>query len=201
MKKDEPNATSFSALDGCGDPILMRRFQNGDTASFEVIYTRHERALYRFLLHQAGNNVGLAEDLAHDVWVKVIKSSERYMPSAQFRTFLFHIAHNRLIDHYRAKSEHHESLDAEDEDGQNRMDNLVDECQPCDLLARKQAAAQLRACIQTLPASQREVFLLKEESELSLTEVAELIGVSFETVKSRMRYALDKLRVCVDISK
>lgn len=190
-------------LESCDDAVLMRRFQNGDAASFELIYTRHERALYRFLLHQTGNNVGLAEDLAHDVWVKVIKSSERYAPSAQFRTFLFHIAHNRLIDHFRAKGERLESLDEEDEDGQTLLENLVDGeyCQPCDHVARQQAAQRLRQCIQKLPAKQREVFLLKEESELSLTEVSELIGVSFEAVKSRMRYALDKLRLCVGLER
>lgn len=190
-------------LESCDDAILMRRFQNGDAASFELIYARHERALYRFLLHQVGNNIGLAEDLAHDVWVKVIKSSERYTPSAQFRTFLFHIAHNRLIDHFRAKGERLESLDAEDEDGQTLLENMVDGdyCQPCDHVAHQQAAQRLRQCIEALPARQREVFLLKEESELSLTEVSELIGVSFETVKSRMRYALDKLRSCVGLAR
>lgn len=188
-------------LQSCDDAILMRRFQNGDAASFGVIYTRHERALYRFLLHQTGNNAGLAEDLAHDVWVKVIKASERYVPSAQFRTFLFHIAHNRLIDHFRARGEQLESLDAEDEDGQSMLENMTDNnyCQPCDLIANRQVAQQLRECIRALPARQREVFLLKEESELSLVEVSELIGVSFETVKSRMRYALDKLRSCVGV--
>lgn len=192
---------SADALESCDDAILMRRFQNGDAASFEIIYARHERALYRFLVHQTGNNVALAEDLAHDVWVKVIKASERYTPSAQFRTFLFHIAHNRLIDHFRAKGERLESLDAEDDHGQTLLENMADGdyCQPCDQVARQQAAQQLQQCLQALPAKQREVFLLKESSELSLAEVAELIGVSFETVKSRMRYALDKLRSCVGL--
>ena len=90
----------------------------------------------------------------------------------------------------------------EDEDGQTLLDNMTDGdyCQPVDHVARQQTAQRLRQCIEALPARQREVFLLKEESELSLVEVAELIGVSFETVKSRMRYALDKLRSCVGLA-
>ena len=190
-------------LKSCDDAILMRRYQNGDIDSFGVIYTRHERALYRFLLYQAGNNPDLAEDLAHDVWVKVINSSERYKPSAQFRTFLFHIAHNRLIDHFRSKGEQLESLDEEDQDGQTLLENMPDGayCQPCDHVAHRQDAMRLRQCIQELPAKQREIFLLKEESELSLTEVSELTGVPFETVKSRMRYALAKLRSCIALAR
>lgn len=194
---------SANELAAGGDADLMRRFQNGDVASFEIIYARHERALYRFLLHQAGNNAALAEDLAHDVWVKVIKASERYTHSAQFRTFLFRIAHNRLIDHFRAKGERLESLDAENDDGETLLENMVDAeyCQPCAQVSRQQSAQLLHECLQTLPAKQREVFLLKEASELSLVEVADLIGVSFETVKSRMRYALDKLRSCVGLEQ
>jgi len=194
---------SADALNTCDDAILMRRFQDGDSASFEVIYSRHEQALYRFLLHQVGNNISLAEDLAHDVWVKVIKASERYTSSAKFRTFLFHIAHNRLIDHFRAKGEQLDSLDAENEEGQTLLENMPDTkcCQPSDQISRQQAAQLLHECLQSLPAKQREVFLLKEGSELSLVEVAELIGESFETIKSRMRYALDKLRNCVGLEQ
>ncbi len=186
-------------LEDCDDAILMKRYQNGDSVSFEVIYNRHERALFRFLMQQTGHNTGLSEDLAHDVWIKLIKSSERYTATAQFRTFLFHIARNRLIDHHRTRGEHVESLDAEDEDGQTRLEQL-EACSydtPHEQVSRQQVALRLRACIQELPVRQREVFLLKEESEMSLSEVAELIGASFETVKSRMRYALDKLRSCV----
>lgn len=199
MNKEGSDSLSDGALAICDDAILMRRFQGGDTASFQVLYTRHERALYRFLLYQAGCNAGLAEDLAHDVWVKIIQSSERYVYTAQFRTFLFHVAHNRLIDHFRAKGEGLESLDVEDEEGLSQLDGIADPsyCPPCELIARQQQARQFRACIQELPPVQREVFLLKEESELSLVEVSELLGVSFETVKSRMRYALKKLRACV----
>jgi RNA polymerase sigma factor (sigma-70 family) len=179
------------------DENLMLRFGRGEAAAFEVLYERHESRVFRYLHRNVRNQVH-AEDLMQEVWFAVARGAANYQPTAKFTTWLFTIAHNRMVDMIRA-NQRLQSLDAVDDadpDGHSLLDRLaVDEKlePPAQVQTHHEAAALLRAVAQ-LPAEQRCAFLLQAEGELSVEEIADATGSSFETVKSRLRYARAKLR-------
>ena len=172
------------------DGELMLRYARGDMRAFETLYGRHKNALYRYLARQT-RNIETANDLFQEVWSKVIVSRERYEPRAQFRTFLYRIAHNCFIDYCRRSSVRHESNG--NEDGWESMLPGSEQDRPDTRAEQAQLTARYRAAVATLPAEQRDVFLLYE-SGLSLDEVATISAVGMETAKSRLRYAVAKLR-------
>ena len=174
------------------DETLMLAYCEGDAAAFESLYNRHKGGVYRYLKRQCGNDA-TAEELFQDVWIKIVNARKRYQSSAKFTTWLYHIAHNRLIDHYRKNNRLPASYDEEltDEIEDNDQLDLVSE------INRSRQADKLLDCINQLPEAQRESFLLKEESGLSLINIAEVTGTSRETIKSRLRYALSALRRCL----
>jgi len=181
--------------DEVADEQLMECYRDGDAGAFDVLYRRHKGGLYRYLLRQCKQQ-SVAEELFQEVWSNLIRSRERYQPSAKFSTFLYQIAHNRLIDHLRMTPELALSLDAEDEDGNSPVQQIAADAagQPERMAERKKLAATLAEHIATLPVLQRETFLLREEAGLSLEEIALATGVTPETAKSRLRYAVAKLR-------
>jgi len=172
------------------DGELMLRYARGDMRAFEALYQRHKSALYRYLVRQT-RNAETANDLFQEAWSKVIISRERYEPKAQFRTFLFRIAHNCFIDHCRRASVRNESNGGED--GWESMLPGSEQDRPDTRAEQAQLTAHYRAAVAALPAEQRDTFLLYE-SGLSLEEVASVSGVGPETAKSRLRYAVTKLR-------
>jgi RNA polymerase sigma-70 factor (ECF subfamily) len=172
------------------DGELMLRYARGDMRAFEILYRRHKSALYRYLVRQT-RNTATADDLFQEAWSKVIVSRERYEPRAQFRTFLFRIAHNCFIDHCRRASVRNESNGAED--GWEGLLPGAEQDRPDTRAEQAQLTARYRAALAMLPAEQRDVFLLYE-SGLSLEEVATISAVGPETAKSRLRYAVTKLR-------
>jgi RNA polymerase sigma-70 factor (ECF subfamily) len=172
------------------DDELMRRYARGDMRAFETLYRRHKSALYRYLVRQT-RNTETANDLFQDAWSKVIASRDRYEPRAQFRTFLFRIAHNCFIDHCRRAVVRNESGGGAD--GWESMLPGSEHDQPDARAEQAQLTASYRAALATLPAEQRDAFLLYE-SGLSLEEVASVSAVGPETAKSRLRYAVTKLR-------
>jgi RNA polymerase sigma-70 factor, ECF subfamily len=172
------------------DGELMLRYARGDMRAFESLYQRHKGALYRYLVRQT-HNPETANDLFQEAWSKVIVSRERYEPRAQFRTFLFRIAHNCFIDHCRRASVRNESSGGED--GWEFMLPGSDQDRPDTRTEQAQLTASYRAALAALPAEQRDCFLLYE-SGLSLQEVGSVSGVGAETAKSRLRYAVTKLR-------
>lgn len=174
------------------DETLMLAYCGGDATAFEHLYSRHKGGVYRYLKRQCGNEA-TAEELFQDVWMNIVHARKRYEASAKFTTWLYHIAHNRLIDHYRKNSHLPTSYDDES------ADEIEDHCS-LDAVAeinRGRQAEKLLDCIGQLPEAQRESFLLKEESGLSLVEIAEVSGTGRETIKSRLRYALGALRRCL----
>lgn len=180
------------------DEALMLAYRDGDGRAFELLYQRHRRRLYRWLAHQC-NSSAIAEELYQDIWLKVINARHGYEVSAKFGTWLFRIAHNRLIDHWRAAARS-PAAEASDCD---RADDAVDPVEllagsaldePHDDLERRRLGAALIREIEALPAVQRETFLLAQETDMTLEEIASVTGVNRETAKSRMRYALAKLR-------
>lgn len=174
------------------DEMLMLRYKAGDAAAFEPLFSRHNGAIYRYFLRQIRNS-GQAEELAQDVWQKVVRSAATYEVVSKFNTWLYRIAHNRLIDHVRGQNARPEDTYADpDEEIES---HAIPEIQiPDRHLERRQLAEQLVAALNSLPADQREAFLLHEEGEMTLEEIATTMGVGRETIKSRLRYAINKLR-------
>jgi len=175
------------------DDELMQRYARGDMRAFEALYRRHKTALYRYVVRQA-RNPETANDLFQETWSKVVTSRDRYEPRAQFRTFLFRIAHNCFVDHCRRASVRNESSGGED--GWEGMLPGSEQDQPDTRAEQAELTTRYRAALSTLPAEQRDVFLLYE-SGLSLDEVASVTAVGAETAKSRLRYAVSKLRAAL----
>lgn len=177
------------------DEQLMELYRDGDAGAFDILYRRHKGGLYRYI-YRLCKHQNVADELFQDVWSNIIRSRERYLPSAKFSTFLYQVAHNRVIDHIRQTPEISLSLDAENEDADCLADLIPAEPgnQPEVLVERKRLIEDLVSRIDALPALQREAFLLREEAGLSLEEIALATGVTPETAKSRLRYAVAKLR-------
>jgi RNA polymerase sigma-70 factor (ECF subfamily) len=173
------------------DGKLMLEYAQGDMRAFEVLYARHRGPLYRYLARHT-RNVEAANDLFQEVWSKVIASRERYEPRAKFTTFLYRIAHNCCIDHYRRARGRPEAPPL-DEDWQMAAAAPARD-RPDARVERAEISARYQLALKSLPAEQRDVFLLYEESGLSLEEIGHITGVGMETAKSRLRYAVAKLR-------
>lgn len=188
-----------SRLSDQTDESLMLRFGQGDIKAFEELYCRHETGSWRFIVRNVRVQEA-ADDLLQDVWFSVARKAASYEPRAKFRTWLFTIAHNRVIDYFR-ESRVDISLDAQaDSDDLNQMPALIDELAADSgfgplrqLESREQALALLHA-IEQIPFEQREAFLLQAEAGMSVAEIASTTGVNFETAKSRLRYARSRLR-------
>lgn len=172
------------------DEALMIAYRDGDAAAFAALYERHRGGLFRFILRQCGNRAA-ADEIFQEVWMNVIGARERYQPSAKFSTYIYQIARNRVIDQFRAHGRNLEDAMDPEQAPEAASSATV---QPERRLESRQAAARLLALIDALPAEQREAFLMHEEGGLSLEEIAQATGSGRETVKSRLRYALSRLR-------
>lgn len=170
----------------------MLRYRDGDAGAFEVLYRRHRGGLYRYLLRLCGRPAA-AEEMFQDVWLNLIRARSRYTVEARFATYLYRLAHNRLIDHYRRELKG-VPLSFEDDCPVLESAPAARGDEPEARLAGKQAVARLAALLEALPEAQREAFLLHEEADMSVDEIAAATGVNRETAKSRLRYALDKLQ-------
>ena len=190
-----PTATGVRTLNGMnsaaapGDDVLMLAWVAGDGTAFEQLYARHRGPLFRFLLRQLRDQA-LAEEFFQDVWQRVIAARAGWKPEASFATWLFRIAHNRLNDHWRGLKHR----PAAPVDGDERAARVPDPETPEHTLSEFEQRRRLQLAIEALPEEQREVVLLRLEQELSLVDIATITGAGRETVKSRLRYAMDKLR-------
>ena len=174
------------------DEDLMLRYAGGDLKAFQRLYEHHRGGLYRYFLRQSNRSV--AEELFQDVWARVIQSRKRYRPKAAFKTWLFTLAHNRLIDHWRRE-------------GRRPIETADDDCleeATADANPGPQRLVDLRDCLEQLlqlvsglPDVQRQTFLLRHEAGMSLAEIAEAMSTGAETAKSRLRYAMDRLRAAI----
>lgn len=176
------------------DETLMQAFAAGDPRAFETLYDRHALPVWRFV-QRSVHDRALADDLVQDVWFSLIRQAPRYEPRARFRTWLFTLAHHRVVDHWRTHKAH-ASLDAETDDGAALADTLAADSGfgPVRQLQSREQAQALLDALAALPLPQREAFLLQAEGGLSLAEIAQATGVSAETAKSRLRYARERLR-------
>jgi len=172
----------------------MLAYAAGDITAFDALYARHKGGVYRYLLRQCRQS-GVADELFQDVWMNLIRARSSYAPTAKFTTWLYRLAHNRLIDHYRA-SGHLTLVSADDEAHADAIAALpgARSDDPRVRAENRELGERLRAAVAALPPAQREAFLLQQEGGLSLAEIAAVTSVGTETVKSRLRYALAKLR-------
>jgi RNA polymerase sigma-70 factor (ECF subfamily) len=171
------------------DEELMLAYGRGDAGAFETLYKRHRGALYRFVL-RAIKHRSSAEELFQEAWIRVIEARSRYTPQARFTTWLYTIAHNLLVDHWRKKGL--SLVQLEQEPGIAAPDD------PARRAEARQSIERLLRAIEALPAAQREAFLLHEEAGLSVAEIAAVTGAGEEAAKSRLRYAMSKLRAAVE---
>lgn len=205
MKREAAGGAPAAVADGAAadsDEDLMLRYAAGDAPAFERLYARHRGGLFRFILRQCGER-GTAEELFQDVWSNLIQARAGYRPEARFATWLYTLAHNRVVDWYRRRSKVVWLQFGADEDAQSgegvdgaRLEEFAALRleQPEVRAESKQLAARLLELLDELPPAQREAFLLHEEGGLSLAEIAAATQTAAQTAKSRLRYAIARLR-------
>jgi RNA polymerase sigma-70 factor (ECF subfamily) len=180
--------------------VLMMRFQAGDRAAFANLVRRHKTAIYNFILRLVRSS-SVAEDLTQDVFVKVVQSASDFKHESRFSTWAYAIARNLCIDHLRKMAfRQHPSLDQASQDdpsGPTLLDRTAD-VHPRAAVERsvigQEVGQRIAHCVESLPTEQREVFLLREIGNLPFKDIATITGVPENTVKSRMRYALERLQ-------
>ena len=168
------------------DAALMAQFASGHGPAFEVLYYRHRTSLYRYIIRLVPQKAD-AEEVFQEVWMAVVRSRDRYEPSAQFSTFVFSIAHRRVMDRLRCTYRHPNNEIPE---------TLADPALGPERLAEGAMLGQaLHKALMELPLEQREAFLLRAEGGLAPGDIAAITGVSYETAKSRLKYANRALRL------
>jgi len=178
------------------DETLMAYYQKGDEKAFAELFRRHKRGVYNFI-YRYTNNSEETEEIFQDVFIKLHRASPTYIPSAKFSTWLFTIVRNLCIDNHRKKRlRHNVSLDDTDDDTARPLYDVIpsEETSPDDRSSDQEISRVLAAALEQINEDQKEVFLMREKSGLKFEEIAEVIGVSVNTVKSRMRYALENLK-------
>jgi RNA polymerase sigma-70 factor (ECF subfamily) len=171
------------------DEQLMLAYRDGNAGAFETLYARHRARLYRFVLRSVKSRP-VGEELFQEIWLRVIEARGRYTPQARFTTWLYTIAHNHLVDHWRKRGLTLVALEADETAGASP--------DPADQAQARQSLERFAAALQALPPLQREAFLLHEEGELSVAEIAKATGTNEEAAKSRLRYAMAKLKAAMD---
>jgi RNA polymerase sigma-70 factor (ECF subfamily) len=184
------------------DTSLMLQYGAGDLRAFETLYNRHKGSLYRYFMRHI-SEFSLAEDLYQEIWNKVIVQAKHYQASAKFTTWLYTLAHNKLVDHVRHLSVVNKvvvrSFDQEVAEcpEEFKQPSIINEAEG--VLTSIRAAESLKQCIAQLPQAQKDSFLLKEEAGLSVKDIATVLSTSFEASKSRLRYAYENLRQCLQV--
>jgi RNA polymerase sigma factor (sigma-70 family) len=189
------------------DDELMRAYAQGDVSAFERLYSRHQAGLYRFVRRLLGPSLSAqADEVFQETWLKVVNARQTWSPQgASFRTWLFTLAHHRVIDIWR-RSGREVSVTTEDDSPWEPEAGAPWQHWPApasaaphseELAFWRKAGERLLGCLDELPLAQRSAFLLHHDDELPLAEVARALEVGFETAKTRLRYAMSKLRTCM----
>ncbi len=185
------------------DEDLMRQFCAGEAHAFQLLYARHEKPLYRYVRRLLGMAlVAQADEVFQDTWMKLVDARDSWLArdNASFKTWLYTLAHHRAIDVLR-KGGREVSADEGwmDDDAQapwQLWPAAIAE-QPEQQAFWRKAGQKLLNCLDGLPELQRATFLLHHDDGLSLDEITQVVNAEFETVKSRLRYAISKLRACM----
>ena len=180
------------------DEELLDRFRRGEARAFEELMRRHRTPIYNFILRSV-RNPATAEEILQDAWLRILQGIADFQRASKFTTWAYTVARNLCIDHARKASlRRHPSLDqapSNGDDGPSLGEVLPDTRAAVDRTAiGKELQVRLLQSIEALPPDQREVFLMREYSNLPFKEIAEIVGAPENTVKSRMRYALERLQ-------
>jgi RNA polymerase sigma factor (sigma-70 family) len=182
---------------GTSDEALMLHYAQGRVAAFNTLYARHELSLWRYIYRSVQHHAA-ADELMQDVWFSIARAAANYEPlrhGAQWKTWAFTVAHHRIVDYWRTLKMH-TSMDAEDDESLQLRAQLIADSGfgPVRQIESREQARALIAAVESLPADQREAFLLQAEGGMGVQDIAACMGVSFETAKSRLRYARSKLK-------
>lgn len=179
------------------DEELLERFRSGSARAFEELMRRHQSPLYNFILRSV-RHPQTAEEIHQDAWLRILQGVRDFQRASKFTTWAYTVARNLCIDHARkAVLRRHPSLDQSvgDEDGPSLGEVIADRRAPVDRAAiGGELQHRIASAIDALPTEQREVFLMREYSDLPFKEIADIVGAPENTVKSRMRYALERLQ-------
>ncbi len=165
------------------DDQLMRAYCRGDGGAFDALYGRYKRPLYGYINRNCGDT-RVVDELFQDVWLRVIVASRKYRAAGRFRSWIFTLTHNCIVDHYRR-------ADREPMPHTTLVESAADHSPEGDA----ELAARIARVVAALPLEQRQAFCLREESGFSIAEIAEIQGVGVEAAKSRLRYAYQKMRI------
>jgi RNA polymerase sigma-70 factor (ECF subfamily) len=195
-----PEASHTALEETRTDEQLMMAFRHGEAAAFAVLVSRHKRSLYNFLLRSVHNR-SRAEEMLQEVFLRVVRAKDRYETSAKFTTWIFTIARNLCVDESRRqKFRRTVPLEAKPRGGSDDAGLSIMErtAAPMVGLDAGSEAPKIRerisAAIEKLPDDQRQVFMMRQFGGLSFKQIGEAVDAPENTVKSRMRYALEKLR-------
>ncbi|HUD40537.1 MAG TPA: RNA polymerase sigma factor [Dokdonella sp.] len=172
------------------DEELMSAYAGGDTVAFEILYRRHRGTVYRFALRGLHNRAD-ADEVFQETWSRLIAARARYRPEAKFTTWLLQIAHNLIVDRFRRQRP---TASGEETEVVFRRLDAPEAEQPDRVLSEFEQRRKLQLALEDMPEEQRLAFLLRIEGGLGLEEIGELTGAGRETVKSRLRYALARIR-------
>lgn len=200
LAQDEAVVATPLRIDAVTDEDCMLRWQDGDERSFRVLYLRYRDKLYRYILRLAAHPQE-TEEVFQDVWLAVVRGKHGYAPGASFAAWLFSIAHRRAADRWRALGRHApDSIHAADHDEARTVHESVPAAglSPEGHTHNDALGQALQRAVRALPLPQREAFLMKAEGGLSLEDIALATGVPRETVKSRLRYAQQRLREALE---
>lgn len=175
------------------DGQLMTAYAGGDAVAFEQLYARHKQALYRYVRNSCGNEA-VAHELYQDIWLNIIKGRNTYQAQSPFNAWLYRIARNRLIDHYRQQPAIADSPLDPNMPTSQMSPLVITPLTPEEMTHLSERSDVLHTALQTLPVAQREAMLLRHIAGMSLQEIAELLDEGAETIKSRLRYATARLR-------
>ncbi|MDM0043095.1 sigma-70 family RNA polymerase sigma factor [Variovorax dokdonensis] len=210
----EPDAAIAELHEAMPDEALMRAFADGDSRAFDVLYGRHEGALYRFVRRLLGVRLAAeVDEVFQETWFRIVAARESFAPQgARWRTWAFTIAHNLAMDRLRVSGREvvlaHGDDDEEGGDGAEALRAFrrarsaghgAEAAHPSaeELAFWRAAGRRLLACLDELPDDQRAAFLLRNEEGVAVEDIAQMQEVEFETVRSRLRYGLKKLRACM----
>lgn len=179
------------------DAELLSRYRQGDAVAMDQLVDRHGASVYAFVRRTLGPTPHV-DDLTQEVWLRVIRRSDSFDGRARFTTWLFTVTRNTCIDHLRRVQRRRPKITPPVTEASFQLDDVADPGPPIvESLARRELTAFVEEAVGELPESQREIFLLREQTDLTFAELAELLGVPRDTVKSRMRYALAHIRRAV----
>ena len=176
------------------DQVLLNHYLSGDRSAISQLIERHSRRVKDYI-HMMVKDRDVADDIFQETFIKAVRVIDegRYTDNGKFLSWILRIAHNQVIDHFRAQRQN-KSV-SESEAGYDVLGTLklaertVEDAMVCEQIER-----DVRALVELLPAEQREVVMMRYFSGLSFKDIAEQTNVSINTALGRMRYALINLR-------